>query len=104
MTPPPLLSPAERPTPSSRPQRPISPGAVGTGSAIADSMSTALRATFQIRTSSSAPRNAPAPLPVEFMAVASAACWMLLNWGVKSPTASCVSRTPFKYRRHVVPS
>ena len=88
VTPLPLLSIADSPTPSSRPQRPIRPGAVGRGPVIVDWISAALRATFQIRGSSRAPRNAPLPLPAEFTVEASAACWMLSKRGVKLPTTS----------------
>ena len=57
-------------------QRPMSPAcAVLIGLLMVARISDCVCATFQILTSSRRPSNEPAATPVEFMAVASDACW-----------------------------
>ena len=53
------------------------------------------RATFQMRDSSNTPAKLPSATPVEFMAVPSAACWILSERGTTPAASVCVtSRLP----------
>ena len=61
-----------------------------------------LRATFQMRTSSSAPLKKPAAAPVEVIAVPMPACWMLvISRREVAAGASVRSRLPSRYRLQV---
>jgi hypothetical protein len=54
-----------------------------------------VRATFQMRTSSTTPWKKPAAVPFDVCAVPIAACWMLVASGVKSaPSGSTRSSRP----------
>ncbi len=62
-----------------------------------------LRATFQMRASSTVPAKKPAAAPVLVSALPMAACWMLVDSGVKLPgSVSARSRMPSRYRRQVL--
>jgi hypothetical protein len=100
------VSPTMDPLPSEKPQRPsrwfLTP-------LIAMSLvawiSAALRAMFQMRTSSMVPAKNPpvfAGAPVEFRDEPIAACWVLVASGVGLPVrTSVLSSVPSRYRRHV---
>ncbi len=65
-------------------------------------ISAVLRATFQMRTSSTVPAKKPAAVPLLVSALPTAACWMLVDSGVKlPPRASVRSSVPSRYSRHV---
>ena len=59
-------------------------------------ISASVRARFQIRTSSMKPPKAPSPRPLEFIAVAMDACWMLSARGLRPPALRVASRLPFR--------
>src|SRR5437773_7033407 len=81
LTPLPDESATEVPDPSFMPQRPISPGAEETSMSLLASISACVRERFQTRASSRTPLKKPAAVPVESMAVARAACWILSERG-----------------------
>ena len=99
----PELSPTDVPEPSFNPQRPCRFVAEMISPVIPSAICCAVRATFQMRTSSMAPSKNPAAAPVDVRALPIAACWMLSDRGGR-PTVSDPSCTPFRYRRNVVPS
>ena len=80
---------------SLRPKRPIRPEALVSSWVIVAWMSACERATLQIRDSSRKPAKEPSRPPVEFIAVARPACWMLSERGATgAPRSSVVSRVP----------
>ena len=87
-----------------RPQRPTSPDVGPVISLVIDAWIWAwVRATLQMRTSSSAPLKNPAATLVEFRAVAKETATLLAaatGW----PTALWFSSRPSRYKRQVVPS
>ena len=85
---------------SSKPQRATKVASAGFRTFNVERIWFAVRATFQMRGSSSLPAKNPDGTPVELSAVASAACWML-SFRTGWPTKSSASSTPFRYRRHV---
>ena len=82
----------------------MSPAADAIGPVMPAWICAVLRAMFHTRGSSRMPWNAPLAVPVDVNAAARPACWMLSKRGVNAPTASVVSSTPLRYRRHVEPS
>ena len=87
--------PAAVPVPSLRPQRAIRPLPESSSTPMLFWIWVWVRATFQIRASSSRPAKKPAAVPVEFIAVASDACWMLSKRGC-AVVEDWASRLPFK--------
>ena len=93
----PELSATVVPLPSFRPQRPNSPGADRISPVIPSRICCAVRAEFQMRTSSMTPSKNPAATPVEVRALPIAACWMLSDRGGRAiGNVSVLSCTPFR--------
>ena len=91
------------PQASLKPQRPSKPVPVGISTSLPARICAAVRATFQMRDSSSVPPKKPAATPVELSALPRAACWMLSDRGGR-PMVIAFSWMPFRYSRSVVPS